>query len=333
MSKLGHYLTGVFFPVLSPLRLAVARVATGGYAFYFLWGSSASLVKSAGGAREIFSPVGAAAFLTEPLHPDTYRMFVLAAQILCVPFATGFLYRVTAPIFAALFLFVMSYSNSWAMVFHTENMLVLHVVVLAIAPAAATFSLDAMEEKASAKGWLTRALDLLKAKADTTPHWVYGWSLVMMQLVATLPYVVAGLAKVLGKSGIAWALGHSLRDQITMNGIYYEMLMGGTEEITFHVYGYEHAFLVAATMTLVLELGAPLAILHRYIGYAYVVGIMSMHWSILILMGIPFRYQMYGFAFACFLPWERLPSLLGGLQGLIQLHLASSEIAAKPPSK
>src|SRR5690606_15383254 len=142
------------------------------------------------------------------------------------------------------------------MVFHPENMLVLQVMLLGFTPSAAALSFDSWRDEAEPQpttSGLSSFTSIFVARPDVVPSWIYGWSIVMIQLAATLPYVVAGLAKVLGKAGVAWALGHSLRDQITMNGIYYEMLMGGTEEITFHVYGYETAFLVAASMTLLLE--------------------------------------------------------------------------------
>ncbi len=263
-------------------------------------------MRAAGGEPATFSPVGFSRLLEGPIDPQLFQGCVVATQVLALAFAAGLWYRVLAPLFAFLFFFVLSYSNSWSMVYHTENMLILHVVVLAFSPAAAALSLDSWDRSERPQTWWAKLENLVSARPDTESRWVYGWVIVMMQLVATLPYVVAGIAKINGKSGWSWALGHNLRDQITMNGLYYEMLRGGTGEITFHVYGYETAFAVAATLTLILELGAPFAILHRYAGYLYVVSIMGMHWSILFIMGIPFPYQLYGAAFACFFEWERL---------------------------
>ena len=40
-------------------------------------------------------------------------------------------YRVTAPLAALGMLWVTAYRNSWGMVFHTENLLVIHLAVLA----------------------------------------------------------------------------------------------------------------------------------------------------------------------------------------------------------
>jgi hypothetical protein len=185
------------------------------------------------------------------------------------------------------------------MIYHTENMLVLHVLVLAITPSASALSVD---------GALTQDFPILTrfgfAPAVTQPRLEFRWPLRVLQLGATLPYVVAGMAKLNGASGIHWANGENLRDQITMNGLYYEVLRGGADPITFQVYGWDTAFMLASVVTLILEIGAPLALLHRYLGYAYVVGIMSMHWSILVLMGIPFPYQLYGAAYACFIEWD-----------------------------
>jgi hypothetical protein len=299
MKSLISLLDRLWFAPMAPFSLAVCRIATGSWAFYFLLRTRAAFVRSAGGPPEVFHPIGVARVLDGPLSISTYDMMLSVCVFLCALFTAGLLHRVLAPIFAALFLFVLTYSNSWAMVFHTENMLVLHVCILAITPSAAVLSMDASftseDEKYSRFGM---------AKHEPEPSYRYKWPIRLMQLGATLPYVVAGVAKV-NEAGWSWSHGGNLRDQITMNGLYYEVLRNGAEPITFHVYGWDAAFLAAASMTLVLELGAPLALLHRYVGYLYVAGIMSMHWSILFLMGIPFPYQLYGYAFACFFVWDR----------------------------
>lgn len=300
MKRIGEFFARLWFEPMTPITLAVARIITGMYTFDYLTSWRRALVRSAGGAPEVFHPVGVARILNEPLPVGLYDGLFSACVFLSALFTAGVLHRILAPVFAALLLFVLSYSNSWAMVFHTENMLVLHVLILAITPSAAALSIDASYTREDPK--LTRfGLARYQSEADMK----FRWPVRVLQLGATLPYVVAGVAKINGKAGWTWAVGTNLRDQITMNGLYYEVLMNGAEPITFHVYGWDWAFMFAATMTLVLEIGAPLALLHRWAGYLFVVGIMSMHWSILVLMGIPFPYQLYGCAFASFFVWDR----------------------------
>jgi hypothetical protein len=303
LGRVRAVLDRFWFPEVSAVRLGAVRIICGAYLVYFMFRENRHLIGNAGGAPETFVPVGLAAFLDAPLDKALYAGLVNWTTVLSVLFLLGIWHRVVGPLFGLLFLFVVTYSNCWSMVYHTENMLVLHALILGFTPATAALSLDAWVLDRGPK-WL-RDASLAYPKA-TAPDWRYGWPIRLMQLGATLPYVVAGLAKVMGKAGFHWATGGSLRDQITMNGLYYEMLEGAAPEITYHVYGWDTAFLFAASMTLVLELGAPLAMLHRYAGYAYTAGILGMHWSILVLMGIPFRYQMYGAAFACFFEWEVL---------------------------
>lgn len=295
----------LWFAPMTATSLAVARIATGSWAFYFLVDFRQVLLRSAGGPPEVFRPIGVARILDRPLPLEVYDGLFTLCVFLSTLFVAGLLHRVLAPLFAFTLLFALTYSNSWGMVFHTENMLVLHVIILAITPSASVLSLDASFTRDDEK-WVRFGM----ARYEPGPSYRFRWPIRLLQLGATLPYVVAGVAKVNGDAGWSWSLGGNLRDQITMNGLYYEVLRGGAEPITFHVYGYDGAFLAAATLTLILELGAPLALLHRYVGYVFVAGIMGMHWSILFLMGIPFPYQLYGWAFACFFEWDRPVALV-----------------------
>ncbi len=303
MKRLIDAADRLWFAPMTPITLSICRWATGGFCLYRLLDLREYFVRSADGAPEVFRPVGLAQILDAPIDKATYDGMIGVTIFLCGLFMVGLGHRILAPIFALLLTFVLSYSNSWAMVYHTENMLVLHVAILAITPSASTLSLDASYTREEPK-YVRFGL----SPAESAPHMKFRWPVRLMQLGATLPYVVAGIAKVRGKAGWDWAYGENLRDQITMNGLYYEVLRGGAEPITFHVYGWDTAFMFAAAGTLVIELGAPLALLHRYIGYAFVFGVMAMHWSILFIMGIPFPYQLGAFAFACFFEWDKLVS-------------------------
>jgi hypothetical protein len=72
-------------------------------------------------------------------------------------------------------------------------------------------------------------------------------------------------------------------------------------------------FTVLAVGTLVLELGAPLALLNPWLGYLFVLSMIGVHWGIRWMMGIDFLYQLYGVAYAAFVPWEKLLMPLRGL--------------------
>jgi hypothetical protein len=69
-----------------------------------------------------------------------------------------------------------------------------------------------------------------------------------------------------------------------------------------------HGWLLSAgsVLTLIVEIGAPLALFHRYLGWSWALATLAMHQGIALLMGISFPYQTFGLAFLCFLPVERL---------------------------
>ena len=64
-------------------------------------------------------------------------------------------------------------------------------------------------------------------------------------------------------------------------------------------------FLTIGVMTLIVELGAPLFLLHRRGAMAWAVSAFFMHWGIFFIMGIRFRYQLAGLIFASFFPVDR----------------------------
>ena len=65
-------------------------------------------------------------------------------------------------------------------------------------------------------------------------------------------------------------------------------------------------FQIGAWVTLVVELGAPLALLGRRWAYTWVALAWSFHVAVLALMAVLFPYPLVGVAFASMLPVERL---------------------------
>jgi hypothetical protein len=59
-------------------------------------------------------------------------------------------------------------------------------------------------------------------------------------------------------------------------------------------------------MTLVIELGAPLALLDRRLGYVWALAAWGFHAGVVLLMNIWFPYPLFGFAFLPLLPAERI---------------------------
>src|SRR4029079_4249046 len=95
-----------------------------------------------------FAPIGVVSVLSTPLPLSAVRSLVAAAIAAGAAFVAGYRFRVSGPLFGALLLWVLSYRNAWGMVFHTENLMVLHVIALALTRAANAMSLDARRARA-----------------------------------------------------------------------------------------------------------------------------------------------------------------------------------------
>ena len=59
-------------------------------------------------------------------------------------------------------------------------------------------------------------------------------------------------------------------------------------------------------VVLAIEVGAPVAFAHPRLSRLWALGAFGMHWGILAIMGIRFRYQLSGLAFAPFFELERI---------------------------
>ncbi len=125
-----------------------------------------------------------------------------------------------------------------------------------------------------------------------------------MMAVAVITYFLAGVAKVVTNSE-GWLTGRNLVDQIG-NDALYKALVAPHEanEIVPWLYQHPELMLVPSLLTLVVEVGAPLALLDRRLGWLWSVGAWCMHQGIDQIMGIAFEYPLSGVAFACFFPLE-----------------------------
>jgi hypothetical protein len=122
---------------------------------------------------------------------------IAAVSVAClVAFTLGWRFRISAPLAALGLLWSLSYRNAWGMVFHTDNLLVLHVIALACAPAADAWAIG------------------VRAPRPVPPAG-YGWAIKLLAALTVATYVLAGIAK-LRLGGLAWAGGEQLRNQIAI---------------------------------------------------------------------------------------------------------------------
>lgn len=268
-------------------RLALLRILTGGFAFVYVVTRFQSLTAVTHFERAQFVPTGLVALLPEPLPAAAVIGLVALTGLLGMPFVLGLAYRFTAPAFALAFLWVTTYRSSWGMLFHTENLLALHLVLLAAAPAADALSLDA-------RGRTPR----------TSVSGAYGWAARAMSVTTAICYVLAGLAK-LKLAGPIWLEGDLLRAQIAYDNLRKVELGSSYSLLGAALVRYEPPFVVLALMTVALELGAPIALFRRRIALFWALSAWAFHIGVQALMAIPFPYQLSFIAYASFFEVER----------------------------
>jgi hypothetical protein len=268
-------------------RLGLARTVVGGYTLWYLARQRAKFREQAGSEPALFAPVGPVRVLDRPLPAPVACRVIDATLASTALFTLGVGHRWTGPLHSALLTWTLSYRNSWSMIFHSENTLVWHSVILGASRAADGASLPALLRAAPA------------GAEDAHPR--YGWPLQAMRAASAVTYLIAGVAKLRGSAGRSWATGEQLRRHVAVDRVRKDVYGSGRGESLAHALApNRHLFTAFAAGSLALELGAPLALVDPRAGRGWAVSAFGMHWGIRAIMGIRFRYQLCGAAFA---PW------------------------------
>ncbi len=287
--KLLDRLDAFWFDAAPAERLAALRILAGGFALHVSLFQRSRWLELPNVLPEFWAPVGVATLLPEPLAAGGVQALLIACDLLGVAFVLGAGFRVTGPLFAIATLFLHTYAQSFSMIHHSWNLLVLQVLVLGFAPG-------------TADAW---SLDARRRGEPAGEHARYGWPIRLMCAATVATYFLAGVSKLMGGAGLAWATGEVLRDQILVDALRKDVLGSEVSDWAFSTVDSTGVLFPLAVGALVLELGAPLALLHRRAGWVFGVATLGLHWGIKAVMDITFRYQLSGLAFACFYPVEK----------------------------
>ena len=275
-------------------RLGLVRALVGGYTLVYLARRRKMLRKVVRTDPAMFEPVGPVRALRRPVPPPVADALNDATLVTTALFALGAGHRLIGPLHSALLSWTLSYRNSWSMIFHSDNALVVHTLVLGASRAADAVSADA----------------LLARRPQPAAHPRYHWPLRLMNASSTAVYLLSGVSKVARADGWSWVRGDSLRRQIAIDGVRKEVFGSHASPTAYALYRHKALFTLFAAGSLILELGAPLSLLGRRFGRLWAVSWFGMHWGIRVIMGIKFRYQMSGVAFAAWFDLERLLDLV-----------------------
>jgi hypothetical protein len=285
--KLSRRIQRWWYQSAPPQRLGVLRAASGAYALWYVLTRRNLILELSTGGEVLYEPVGVLRLLGAAPPDFVVQAVVYATIATGVLFVLGAGHRVVGPVFSLLLLGVMCYRNSWSMIYHMDNALVVHALILGFAKSADGFSLDA-------------ALRARRTSTPVPPADRYGWPIRLICAVTAMSYFVSGFAKVCGPEGFAWALGGSLRDQVAVDALRKEVLELQSPALAWMLYEQVWLFTLIGVGTLVIELGAPLFLLERRLSRLWAVSAWLMHWGIFFIMGILFRYQLSFLIFLSF---------------------------------
>lgn len=293
MSRIGEALEARWFVEGSAMRLAVLRIVVALAALWYLGPRLTYFSTIAASSPSLFEPVGVIRVLHAPVPVGLFQAIMASMLVLNVAFIVGWRFSVTGPIFAALLVWVLCYRNSWSMIYHNDNLLVIQAVILGLTRSADALSLDALR-------WRHRVTSP-EAPQPTELHWEYGYPIMLLCAATAVTYVLSGVAKIASPAGLSWGLGDTLRSQVAFDGLRKDLIAKGAEPMAFILYENVGLATILGVGTLVLELGAPLALLNRRLGQLWAFGTFLMHWGIWAIMGITFWYHLSGLSFLPFL--------------------------------
>jgi predicted DCC family thiol-disulfide oxidoreductase YuxK len=297
MKPIHQTLHDFWFETAPPARLALLRIIVGVYSLFYLVPEYDDLLKVSQTDPRLFAPVGVV--FHGPLGLELFRWLLRATLVCTACFTVGLWHRITGPAFGALLLWLLCYRNSWSMIYHSDNLMVLHAIVLGLTRSSDVLSLDSFLRR------LRRPGTALPAQ----PGWQYGWPVRLMCAITVSAYFVTAIAKLSGPLGLSWITGRALRSQMAVDQIRKELFGGTPNPVSYALYDWLPLFSLLGAGSLALEFFAPLALVNRRIGRIWALNTFLMHWGILLVMRITFLYQLSGVIFAPFFRVERLLEL------------------------
>ncbi|MEM1135040.1 MAG: DCC1-like thiol-disulfide oxidoreductase family protein [Bacteroidota bacterium] len=291
--KLINDIKQFWFAPIPPERLAILRIATGCFSLWYLLDRFEMLQKVAASGLENFKPIGLLYWMEKPLSAEVFWWISMIVILFNILYILGWKFKITGPIFGILMLCFFTYRNSWSMIYHNRNGVILHILILGLVASADAISLDANNRKK-------------RGKKAFKANWQYGWPVKLICLATACTYFLSGVAKLAGDLALAWANGSAMRAQVAVDAIRKSLLGAETAPLFDFIYEQTWLFFIMGTLTFVLELGAPFALIRKRIVIAWVALTWMMHWGIFFIMGITFHYQMSGLIFLSFFASEQI---------------------------
>lgn len=290
--RLRHVLARADGWLLAPApaeRLAVLRLAVGGYSLIYIVANIGEFSRLAGRPAAEFEPIGLAGLLGGPVAPAVLWLLFAALIVSGACFTAGLRFRVFGPTFAACMLAWATYHSSWGQMLHFEHVVTLHLLVLGFSPAAQVLSVDGH-----------------KRTTEPAPSTSFGWPVRLLAIITVVTYALAGVAK-LRVGGAAWLDGSTLANHIAYSATRLDLLGEPRPPLSSFVVGQEWLLQPMAVLGLGVELLAPLALISRRFRQIWLPMIVLFHLGTLTTMFVFFPYNGLGIALLPLVKAERLP--------------------------
>lgn len=293
LKRLGRYVSDGFFAPQSAHDLAIARVLL----FGFVAQQSYSYERWYKFTDEFWAPVSFFAAWHIPLLSESVvAVMVPVLRLAAVGAAAGVAFRWTAPVATLLFWYLKGMQQNFGKVDHADCALALGLLVLSCSRAADGWSLrlpvSFRVSKASSSD--KRGEEAPPVKNRWSPE--YRWPLQLVLLVVVTMYFSAGWNKH-DRSGWSWALSDNMLRQM----LAHEFSRNPPTDLGVFLSGYPAACKALGLWSLLVELLAPVALLHRRLGYFMVVNLMALQLGIYLTMGVYFGGMIP--VFLSQLPW------------------------------
>lgn len=283
--NIAQRFTDVWFSPAPPIRLQLIRIITGILSLWYLVTRFNLINGLSKLGKGMFEPVGLMRLFDAMPSPLTITCLLVLTILLNVLFIAGWQFKWVGPAFAILLLITFCYRNSWSMIYHNYNLLVLHIMVIGFCAAGG-----------------------VPAFSNTAPreYWQFGWPLKLISMITALSYFLSAIAKLKGELAWQWLNGSAMRSQVAVDAIRKNMFGIETSTVFDELYSNTWLFTGMAVMSLLIELLAPLVVLAgRRIAGAWVLLAWLMHWGILVIMGIEFVHHLTGIVYLSFLAPEK----------------------------
>lgn len=235
-------------------------------------------------------PVSVFRFLDGPPR-DALWMGILQAvwKVSLLASAAGVLTRFSTFVSAALAVYLLGLPQNFGKIDHMDGIVVILLGILFVSRCGDAVSLD---------DFLSRKAH--GAKPREAGNLEYRWPIVLGQILFTLVFFAAGIAK-LRVSGLAWMAAGNMRHLLI------EHRYTHTPPTDLGLIAARFAIICsgAAILTIVLELSMPLAVLSRRLRWPLLIALLLLQTGIALALGVYFTPYLAGYLL--FVPWERWP--------------------------